>query len=110
VYPPPLDEECFIFGPPARKPRGRSLGPAISIAHIHRSSAMLARKALLLLAMTVVAGSAFAASPQAASTAAQPAKSTAVKSEHKNRTCEKQGKTGHCEKWSKSETKAAAKK
>ena len=72
---------------------------------------MLSRKVLLLLAMTAVAGSAFAATPQAASTAAQPAKSTAVKSEHhEKRTCEKQGKTGHCEKWSKSETKAAAKK
>ena len=76
---------------------------------------MIARKALMLLVMSAVAGSAFAATPQAASTAAQPAKSTAAKTEHhEKRTCEKQGKTGHCEKWSKSEmkseTKTAAKK
>ena len=76
---------------------------------------MLVRKALLLLAMSAVAGSAFAATPQAASTAAQPAKSTTAKTEHKAKhTCVERGKTGHCEKWSKSEmkseTKAAAKK
>ena len=70
---------------------------------------MLARNALLLLALSAVAGSAFAASPQAAS-AAQPAKATTDPTQDK-RTCEERGKTGHCEKWSKSETeKAAAKK
>ena len=72
---------------------------------------MIARKALLLLALSAVAGTAFAAAPQAAAPA--PAgKSTAVKSEHKDkRTCEQRGKTGHCEKWSKSDSeKAAARK
>ena len=66
---------------------------------------MLARNALLLLALSAVAGSAFAASPQAAS-ASQPAKSTTVHKE--KRTCEERGKTGHCEKWSKTETEKAA--
>ena len=65
---------------------------------------MLVRNSLLLLALSAVAGTAFAASPQAATTPAPAAKSTAAKSEHKDkRTCEQRGKTGHCEKWSKAE-------
>ena len=74
---------------------------------------MSIRNSLLLLALSAVAGSAFAAAPQAASTPAPATKSApAAKAEHKDkRTCEQRGKTGHCEKWSKAETnKAAAKK
>ena len=71
---------------------------------------MLARNSLLLLALSAVAGTAFAAAPQAASTPAPAAKASTVKAEHKEkRTCEQRGKTGHCEKWSKSEKEAAKK-
>ena len=71
---------------------------------------MSIRNSLLLLALSAVAGSAFAAAPQAASTPAPATKSApAAKAEHKDkRTCEQRGKTGHCEKWAKADTNAKA--
>jgi hypothetical protein len=69
---------------------------------------MLIRKSLMLLGLAAVAGTAFAATPQAATTPAPAKSSAAVKSEHKDkRTCEERSKaTGHCEKWANAKTSA----
>ena len=67
---------------------------------------MLIRNTLIALALAGVAGSAFAAAPQASTAAGAQKSSAAAKSEHKDkRTCEQRGKTGHCEKWAKQESK-----
>ena len=68
---------------------------------------MLIRNTLIALALAGVAGSAFAAAPQASTAAGAQKSSAAAKSEHKEkRTCEQRGKTGHCEKWAKQDSKS----
>jgi hypothetical protein len=94
----------------AIRPQGARAQPALAMSHrpptLKKENAMLIRNTLIALALAGVAGSAFAAAPQASTAAGAQKSSAAAKSEHKEkRTCEQRGKTGHCEKWAK-ETKS----